>query len=143
MRPLLNTLGVALALCLATPAFAACEKVAGKHGGRFNVDKREDAANSGRPDYVSGNWSLTIDAATCAITGEADSPLTGPVALTGTYGGEGADTSKFRIKDVYMDAAGNPDFIQFSFSSASSKRLLRYVVIETAAYLYVGDFDGK
>lgn len=124
-------------------AFASCEKVAGEHHGRFKVDKREDVRDSGRPDYFDGTWTITVDGATCAISGQADSAMTGVVALTGTYGVNNADTSKFKVTNLYMDAAGNADFIEFSFKTDSARHLLHYVTIETAQYLYDGDFDGK
>lgn len=42
-----------------------------------------------------------------------------------------------------MSVEGNADFIEPSFKTDFAKRLLRYVVVETPAYLYIGDFDGK
>ena len=133
---------VTAAACLMLPAmaFAGCEQVAGEHHGRFSVDKREDSGDSGRPDYVSGTWTATIDGTTCAVTGEADSDLTGKVALTGTY--DASAGGKFKVTNLSLQADSS-DFIEFSFSTDTAKRLLRYVVSETAQYRYVGDFDGK
>ena len=137
------TLAIAMALLSPAVAFADCQAVAGKHGGSFTIDKREDTKDGNHPDSVRGTWTATIDGATCAVTGEATSPLTGTVALTGKFGAYNPDTSKFKVTNLYMDAAGNPDFIQFVFKTDSAKHLLHDVEVETSAYLYVGDFDGK
>ncbi len=143
-KHMMMTAGVAIALMLAPAmAMASCEQVAGKHSGHFNLDKREEAAGGARPDHVTGDWTATIDGATCAVTGEADSPLTGKVQLTGTFGTYNADTSKFKPTNLYMEVTGNPDFIGFVFKNDAAKHLLRYVEVETPDYLYVGDFDGK
>ncbi len=134
----------ALVISLALPsmASAACEKVAGVHQGHFSADRREDTAGSGRPDGFGGDWTATIDGATCAVTGEAISSVTGKVALTGTYDVSKSD-AKFKPIYLTMSADGNPDFIEFSFKTDMAKHLLHYVTIETQAYLYIGDFDGK
>lgn len=136
--------GAVLLACMALPtvASAACEKVAGLHQGRFSVDRREDSAGSGRPDSFGGNWTATIDGATCAVTGEVTSDVTGKVAMTGTYDVSKDDT-KFKPIYLTMTADNNPDFIELSFTTDMAKHLLRYVTIETPAYLYIGGFDGK
>ncbi len=137
--------GAALGLaCIVLPsvASAACEKIAGIHQGRFSADRREDSAGSGRPDGFGGDWTATIDGATCAVTGEAISSVTGKVALKGTYDVTKND-AKFKPIYLTMSADGNPDFIEFSFKTDAAKHLLHYVTIETPAYLYIGDFDGK
>ena len=138
-------IAAAVALAVLTPAaaFADCQAVAGKHGGSFTIDKREDTKDGNHPDSVRGTWEATIDGATCAVTGKATSPLTGDVVLSGKFGAYSDDTSKFKVNNLYMEVTGNPDFNEFVFKTDAAKHLPHYVEVETADYLYVGDFDGK
>lgn len=141
---LLSLAGVAAVACLVLPAaaWASCEKVAGEHHGRFNVDKRADVPNSGRPDNFDGHWTLTIDAQTCAITGEIESSFTDKIAMQGTYGQYNPDTSKFKTTNLYMESVDSPD-ISVVFETVSADHLLHYVLIQSTDYEYDGSFDGK
>jgi len=146
MRLLNLARGLTVLACLVLPAAAqsaTCEKIAGRHHGTFDADKRADVNNSGRPNTINGTWFAMIDAETCAMTGEISSDFTGKVALKGTYGLYNPDTSKFSVNNMYLDASGNPSYDVFALGSDAAQHSSHYVQIQTGDYEYDGSFDGR